>query len=128
MSRAAGTIVEVRLGLLLLAACSFVYGNVPLSENSRLGLGGVERVSHPPIGQANALTAPGVCGCLYDSGRRSGSTGKERDAETGLDFFGARYMSSAQGRFTSTDEFTGGAMKLVDGDRIGPGRFLTRIS
>jgi len=31
-------------------------------------------------------------------------TSKERDAETGLDFFGARYMSSAQGRFTSPDE------------------------
>ena len=29
--------------------------------------------------------------------------GKERDAETGLDYFGARYMSSAQGRFTSPD-------------------------
>ena len=30
-------------------------------------------------------------------------TGKERDAETGLDFFGARYFSGAQGRFTSPD-------------------------
>jgi len=30
-------------------------------------------------------------------------TGKERDAETGLDYFGARYFSSAQGRFTSPD-------------------------
>jgi len=30
-------------------------------------------------------------------------TGKERDAETGLDYFGARYMSSAQGRFTGPD-------------------------
>jgi len=30
-------------------------------------------------------------------------TGKERDAETGLDYFGARYMSGAQGRFTSAD-------------------------
>ena len=30
-------------------------------------------------------------------------TGKERDAETGLDYFGARYFSGAQGRFTSTD-------------------------
>ena len=28
-------------------------------------------------------------------------TGKERDAETGLDYFGARYVSGAQGRFTS---------------------------
>ena len=30
-------------------------------------------------------------------------TGKERDAETGLDFSGARYMSSVQGRFSSPD-------------------------
>lgn len=30
-------------------------------------------------------------------------TGKERDAETGLDFFDARYFSGAQGRFTSPD-------------------------
>jgi RHS repeat-associated protein len=30
-------------------------------------------------------------------------TGKERDAETGLDYFGARYFSSTQGRFTSPD-------------------------
>jgi RHS repeat-associated protein len=30
-------------------------------------------------------------------------TSKERDAETGLDFFGARYFSAAQGRFTSPD-------------------------
>jgi RHS repeat-associated protein len=30
-------------------------------------------------------------------------SGKERDAESGLDYFGARYMSSPQGRFTSPD-------------------------
>ena len=30
-------------------------------------------------------------------------TGKERDAETGLDYFGARYFSGAQGRFTTID-------------------------
>ena len=30
-------------------------------------------------------------------------TGKERDAETGLDYFGARYMSSPEGRFMSPD-------------------------
>jgi RHS repeat-associated protein len=32
-------------------------------------------------------------------------TGKERDAETGLDWFSTRYMSSAQGRFTSPDSY-----------------------
>jgi len=30
-------------------------------------------------------------------------TGKERDSETGLDFFGARYYSGSEGRFTSPD-------------------------
>lgn len=30
-------------------------------------------------------------------------TGKERDIETGLDYFGARYLSASQGRFTSCD-------------------------
>ncbi len=31
-------------------------------------------------------------------------TGKERDAESGLDYFGARYYGSALGRFTSPDK------------------------
>jgi len=39
-------------------------------------------------------------------------TGKERDDETGLDFFLARYYSSTQGRFTSPDEFNGGPIEL----------------
>ena len=30
-------------------------------------------------------------------------TGKERDTETGLDYFTARYLSGAQGRFMSPD-------------------------
>jgi RHS repeat-associated protein len=30
-------------------------------------------------------------------------TGKERDAESGLDYFGARYDSSSRGRFMSAD-------------------------
>jgi RHS repeat-associated protein len=38
-----------------------------------------------------------------DTGVRLKFTGKERDAETGLDYFGARYFSAAQGRFTSPD-------------------------
>jgi RHS repeat-associated protein len=40
-------------------------------------------------------------------------TGKERDAETGLDYFGARYFSAAQGRFTSPDpkQFTDRALE-----------------
>ena len=36
-------------------------------------------------------------------------TGQERDAETGLDFFQARYYSSAVGRFMSPDPANTGA-------------------
>jgi RHS repeat-associated protein len=39
-------------------------------------------------------------------------TSKERDSETGLDYFLARYYSSTQGRFTSPDDFTGGPTEL----------------
>ncbi len=48
-------------------------------------------------------TATGMPVCLYDSSTRPRCTGKERDAETGLDYFGARYFSGAQGRWTSPD-------------------------
>ena len=44
----------------------------------------------------------------------SRSTGKERDAETGLDYFGARYYSGAQGRFTSVDPIGIMKQKLMD--------------
>jgi RHS repeat-associated protein len=43
-----------------------------------------------------------------DDSVRQKFTSKERDSETGLDYFLARYYSSAQGRFISPDEFTGG--------------------
>ena len=39
-------------------------------------------------------------------------TGKERDLESGLDDFGARYYSSQYGRFMTTDEFKGGPIDL----------------
>lgn len=38
-----------------------------------------------------------------NDGVRHQFTGKERDNETNLDYFGARYYSSVQGRFTSPD-------------------------
>lgn len=44
-------------------------------------------------------------------------TGKERDSETGLDFFGARYMSSAQGRFTSPDPLGANILRVINPQR-----------
>jgi RHS repeat-associated protein len=49
-------------------------------------------------------------------------TGKERDGESGLDYFGARYYASAQGRFLSPDEFTGGPVDAFSAsDPLPPG-------
>jgi len=50
-------------------------------------------------------------GYVGDSTRQK-FTQKERDIETGLDYFLARYYSSTQGRFTSPDEFRGGPTEL----------------
>ena len=38
-------------------------------------------------------------------------TGKERDTETGLDYFGARYYGSNMGRFTSPDSTAYSSLK-----------------
>ena len=55
----------------------------------------------------NRQSTQGMAVCLYDSGRRSRSTGKERDAETSLDHSLYRYSSAAQGRWTSPDPLPG---------------------
>ena len=45
-------------------------------------------------------------------------TGKERDAETGLDYFGARYYSGAQGRFTSDDPLNIPALQRLNPEQF----------
>jgi RHS repeat-associated protein len=47
-----------------------------------------------------------------------GFTGKERDSETGLDYFGARYFSGAQGRFTSVDPVLMAPERLRDPQQL----------
>jgi RHS repeat-associated protein len=70
-------------------------------------LGGVVgRHDYAPFGEELPAGLNGRSS-LYSSGAGDGVTlkftGKERDAETGLDYFGARYFSGAQGRFTTPD-------------------------
>jgi RHS repeat-associated protein len=55
----------------------------------------LDLTSEPMIRMASAMTIVAVCA--------SCCTGKERDSESGLDYFGARYYGSALGRFTSPD-------------------------
>ena len=60
------------------------------------------RLDYFPYG--GGVPRTGSCYGAADSGVTQQFTGKERDAETGLDFFESRYFSGAQGRFTSPDE------------------------
>jgi RHS repeat-associated protein len=75
-------------------------------------LAGVSRHDYLPFGEelyvgvSSRTTQQGYTG---DSLRQK-FTQKERDNETGLDYFGARYYGSTQGRFTSTDPFGPWAM------------------
>src|SRR6266850_560385 len=45
-------------------------------------------------------------------GVRDQFTGQQRDTESGLDYFGARYYSAAQGRFTSADPLMASARPI----------------
>ena len=71
------------------------------------GGGVLERHDYRPFGDEVTFTAgqvrAGVAGYGVDQGTREKFTGKVRDVESGLDYFGARYLSGAQGRFTSPD-------------------------
>ena len=67
----------------------------------------LERHDYRPFGDEVTFTAgqvrANVAGYGVDQATRVKFTGKERDAESGLDFFGARYLSSAQGRWMIPD-------------------------
>jgi RHS repeat-associated protein len=52
-----------------------------------------------------STTLPLVCLLSAASAHPSISTGKERDTESGNDYFGARYFGSSMGRFLSPDPF-----------------------
>ena len=96
------------------AACTTCYLTVDPLGSTRETVAG----SNAPVGCHDYLPfgeelngIGGRTGSCWGAGETTlRFTGKERDAETtssamatGLDYFGARYMSSAQGRFTSPD-------------------------
>jgi RHS repeat-associated protein len=69
-------------------------------------LSGVSRHDYMPFGEelyaATGMRTAGN-GYINSDGARQKFTSKERDNETGLDYFGERYYSSAMGRFTIVD-------------------------
>jgi RHS repeat-associated protein len=74
-----------------------------LRKNSRQGFTRKNLALHQGSTWSNSGTALGIEPVLLVEGVRSRSTGKERDSESGLDNFGARYNSSQYGRFMSPD-------------------------
>jgi len=75
----------------------------PLSENSHQGFEGLKAALCLGSIAVKSNTASGMQLRLRQNGIGSRSSGKERDNETGLDFFFARYYSAAQGRFMTPD-------------------------
>jgi hypothetical protein len=109
---------QARTVLLCLAAfCLPALANVPRASLLKgKPQQGVE-ATHRGLASANALIASGIAGCLCDEGRRSRSAGKGRDGEMGLDYFGARYLSGAQGRFTGPDPLFLNILRVVSPQR-----------
>ena len=78
-------------------------------------LANMKRHDYLPFGEELFAPTGGRSAAIGYSGGddvRQQFTSKERDVETGLDYFLARYYSSMQGRFTSPDEFKGGPREL----------------
>jgi RHS repeat-associated protein len=77
--------------------------NALLSEKLHQGFTAPKSTLHQGFSVSISSTPLGIIRPLYDEGIRSRCTGKERDTESGNDYFDARYYSSAMGRFMSPD-------------------------
>ena len=90
-------------------------GNVRVVEDAQGNV--LERHDYDPFGQELCGTPPNMVPCGGVAGQPLRFTGKERDAETGLDYFGARYYSSKTARFTTVDPVYTWSENLVDPQR-----------
>jgi RHS repeat-associated protein len=77
--------------------------NVLLNEKPRHGVTSTNPAPYPGIDECNSTTAIGLQAGLLLNRVESRYTGKERDTESGNDYFGARYYASSMGRFLSPD-------------------------
>ncbi len=73
------------------------------NQNSRLGVPSQNPALHQGFDASKTHIAIGLQAAESTTRIRSRCTGKERDAESGLDYFGARYYASNLGRFMSPD-------------------------
>ena len=81
-------------------------GSPRVITNANAGI--VSRHDYMPFGEELCSGVGGrttVMGFCLSDGMRQKFTQKERDIETGLDYFGARYYASMQGRFSGADPY-----------------------
>lgn len=72
-------------------------------EKPHQGVAPQKTALHPGIAWSNSTNALGLQSLAVENGVRSRCTGKERDTESSLDYFGARYFGSSLGRFMTPD-------------------------
>jgi RHS repeat-associated protein len=72
-------------------------------EKPHQGVAGKNPALHPGIEWSNSTSALGLRTLAVENRVGSRCTGKERDTESGLDMFGARYYGSSLGRFMTPD-------------------------
>jgi RHS repeat-associated protein len=74
-------------------------------DSSQLGIGDIDTMQAMSSIRAPDTSMMPPLACIRSAAfaRPSISTGKERDTESGLDYFGARYYASSMGRFMSPD-------------------------
>jgi len=123
-----GRHVACLLGVILSIAPSLARGQSEVVEYYHLDAAGnvravtnqagqiIERHDYLPFGEE---CTTGACASNPEvgAGQPRKFTGKERDSETGLDYFGARYYGSKIGRFTTTDPAYVLQENLVDPQR-----------
>lgn len=97
-------------------------GSTRMLVNRSGNLSGIHRRDYLPFGEelASSIGHRNASGAGYVGGNnpRQKFGSKERDMETGFDYFVARHYSSVQGRFTSLDPLWIDARRLVDPQRL----------
>ena len=76
----------------------------------------IERHDYLPFGE-ECSTGPCAANLALGSAQPRQFTGKERDRETGFDYFGARYYAPSIGRFTTVDPVFTWQENIVDPQR-----------
>jgi RHS repeat-associated protein len=85
-----------------------------LNEKPHQGVPSWNLALHQGIDERNSTAAIGIRASAQLNRVWPRYTGKERDAESGLDYFGARYYSSSMGRMMSPDPAGVRAVKLAN--------------